>query len=244
MGASLRDRATRPSDQAPAGLGDPASVPSAALAFAELIERNTPTLDDALILANNVAKDRKWDTFVVEPWMPSLIDLKWRILGDAEPEDIQRTECWEWWAGDNDEVYRIGPCGTRAEALEEALDYFDGHTVYLIEATRRDWPAPSAVSVIDDMLNNADDLFSEDLPDLNGAREQHKRAEEDLQRSLDAWMNRWRDVIFPAPTVFGRTRNAEIVLAHDCEALCAASQGGNEVPSSGTQSPPPDNTDV
>jgi len=29
MGASLRDRATRPTNQAPAGLGDTASVPSA-----------------------------------------------------------------------------------------------------------------------------------------------------------------------------------------------------------------------
>lgn len=52
---------------------------------------------------------------------------------------------WQWWAGDNDETYAIGPYATRGEALEEAFGHFGidpgeppdaAQTVHVIEALK------------------------------------------------------------------------------------------------------------
>lgn len=43
--------------------------------FAELIQRNTSTLDAALAVANFDAERRGHDRLVVEPWMPTLLSL-------------------------------------------------------------------------------------------------------------------------------------------------------------------------
>ena len=120
---------------------------------------------------------------------------------------------WEWWAGNNDENYQIGPCASRDEALEEACDYFgdDADTIFLIEATRAQWWSPRASTVIDELLNNCDDLFADDWPDLCGTKERRAEAEGELQSALDVWMNKWRDEIFPTPTRFASTRNSEAV---------------------------------
>lgn len=32
------------------------------------------------------------------------------------------SEVWQWWAGDNEERYSVGPCATREEAIAEAID--------------------------------------------------------------------------------------------------------------------------
>lgn len=119
---------------------------------------------------------------------------------------------WNWWAGDNDEHYRVGPCESRDEALAEATDYFgDAETIFLIEACVATWGAPSADSVIGDMLDNCDDLFAEDYPDgLDGTKEEQAEAEKELQAALDGWMAKWSR-IFPTPTRFACSRNHETV---------------------------------
>jgi hypothetical protein len=43
--------------------------------FAELIQRNTQTLDAALCLANARAEREGYDRLVVEPWIPALLSL-------------------------------------------------------------------------------------------------------------------------------------------------------------------------
>jgi hypothetical protein len=53
------------------------------LAFCEMMERNTSTLDCALIQANATAEARKWDRYVVEGWMPALLELKSAITQNA-----------------------------------------------------------------------------------------------------------------------------------------------------------------
>lgn len=43
---------------------------------------------------------------------------------------------WQWWAGSNDEEYRLaGPCKTKEIAIDEAYGCTDpGDTIHLIEA--------------------------------------------------------------------------------------------------------------
>ncbi len=57
---------------------------------------------------------------------------------DDTPEVVEVTDAdrWRWWAGDNEEEYRLaGPCRTRASAIDEAYgDTEPGDRIYLIEA--------------------------------------------------------------------------------------------------------------
>jgi hypothetical protein len=151
-------------------------------------------------------------------------------LSQAEPEvsalsgfDPSR---WQWWSGPDDEIYRCGPCATREEAISEAQsNYDDAEVIYVVEATSQIWPAPSARSVIDDMFENSDDLFSEDYPEPIGTDAQMQEAESELQAALDCWMEKWRHVIFPEPTRFGRTRNEEAIAASGMEAGTGETEG-------------------
>ena len=119
---------------------------------------------------------------------------------------------WQWWSGPDDEFYRCGPHATREDAIEDARSNYDDRTyIYVIEAVPQMWPAPDAVRVIEDLFENSDDLFSEDYPDRCGTPDENKQAEQELQVALNAWMDKWRDKIFPTPTTFGCTRNAESI---------------------------------
>ncbi len=57
---------------------------------------------------------------------------------DDTPEMVEVTavDRWRWWAGDNEEEYRLaGPCLTRSTAIDEAYgDTEPGDRIYLVEA--------------------------------------------------------------------------------------------------------------
>lgn len=119
-----------------------------------------------------------------------------------------------WWAGDNEEFFRIGPCGTREEALGEARGYFgEEATIHLIHAAIADWCAPGGDQVIDMMIDNSDDLFVEDgFPDMAGTKEAVAAAEAELDHLLATWLAKHR-AIFPDPTSFGWIGEREILPA-------------------------------
>lgn len=77
--------------------------------FAELIRRNTQTLDAALCLANARAERERYDRLVVEPWMPMLLSLledvteilpeesdnQNRLLSEKQPKSVVSSEVAE-----------------------------------------------------------------------------------------------------------------------------------------------------
>lgn len=118
---------------------------------------------------------------------------------------------WNWYAGRDEETFSVGPCADREEAIQQGKDYFDEDGFFIVEATKAVWAPPVADRIITDMLENSDDLFSEDYPELTGTVEQQMLAESELQRLLDEWMDKYRDIIFPTPWAFAASRNAEYI---------------------------------
>lgn len=124
-----------------------------------------------------------------------------------------------WWAGDNEEFFKVGPYAAREEALGEAKAYFgEDSGIYLMQARLADWSPPDASSIIDLMIDNSDELFFEDgFDDMAGTKEAIANAEAELNELLSGWLNRWRD-IFPTPTSFGWMGPQEFIPAQEADA--------------------------
>jgi len=127
----------------------------------------------------------------------------------SEPAEIGSP--WEWWAGDNEEFYQSGPHGSRGAAiLAGRADFGPDRQLFVIEAASGRWSPPDADTIINEMMENADDLFVEETPDLEGPADDLDEAKAELQLALNHWFRR-HSTIFPTPTSFAATRNAEIL---------------------------------
>ena len=124
-------------------------------------------------------------------------------------------DIWKWYAGRDEERYVVGPLDCREDAIADGTDNFNEEDgFHIIEATKQVFPPPSANRIIEDMFENADDLFciEDEYPEQCGTKEQQDAAEAELQVMLNDWMGKWREQIFPTPWVFGKTRNAEYIV--------------------------------
>lgn len=120
-----------------------------------------------------------------------------------------------WWAGTSEEFMNIGgPFTTRDEAIAEGRHCNDGDPFWIVEASLANWRAPSASSVLDMIIENADELFYEDGFDgeFDGGKDALEAAENDLQTVLNEWFLRHLR-IFPTPTAFGCSGPSEQIDA-------------------------------
>lgn len=117
-----------------------------------------------------------------------------------------------WWAGTNPEFMNIGgPFPSREQAISEGRSYQNGEPFYIIEAAIQGWSAPCAEDVIERWCENADEYFYEDCFDgFVGGKEAELEAENDLQRVLNEWFLRHKDIC-PTPTVFATRGAAEAI---------------------------------
>lgn len=123
-------------------------------------------------------------------------------MGSEIPTEEGRVA--SWWAGDNEEFYRVGPCVSRDAAIAEARSYFgEDCWLHILEAELARWAPPSGSQVIDMMIDNSDELFFEDGFDgMAGTDDEVARAEAELDALLAGWLERHRS-IFPTPSAFG-----------------------------------------
>ena len=134
---------------------------------------------------------------------------------------------WHWYAGRDEEVYQIGPCDTREQALAEAIadelgifDDADGQTklsIHLVEA-RKD-PLRLATWIdIERMLEHAEEAIIEsDLgcehdngPFFDAAPEQEADLKARIARACDEWQA--AHAIRPTTWTFTHMRNHEHVV--------------------------------
>lgn len=122
---------------------------------------------------------------------------------------------WEWWASADQELYTVGPCVSREQVIEEGRRGLCDHenaSFHIIEAKGRIVQF-SAERLIEDQYYEQDDWFNFDdgpEPDRQGKTTTIKQADDELQALLDGWCAKWRHT-FIKPTMFGETRNAEVI---------------------------------
>ena len=133
----------------------------------------------------------------------------------TEQDETMTTPEWQWWASRDEEQYLVGPCASREEAIEHALEDFDGEPFHIVEARKGSmirW-VPKAARIIEIMAESADDdgAFGEDdYCEPVGSAEAVSAAEADLDGLLAAWFSR-HAAVFPEPWAFAATRNGEWV---------------------------------
>ena len=137
---------------------------------------------------------------------------------------------WQWWAGRDDEFFRIGPCATREEAIQEAVG--DGmceersdadpeiweNRIHLIEAQQAPLRLADWIDT-DTVLERADESLSEsdrgggeydDGPWFEYTPAQEADLAARLRRACDEWQAA-HGLVFTS-TTFSATRNAEFVV--------------------------------
>ncbi|OJX99076.1 MAG: hypothetical protein BGP07_03150 [Rhizobiales bacterium 63-22] len=120
---------------------------------------------------------------------------------------------WKWYAGPDDEVFTIGPCDTREEAIEEAQGYgYEGF--HLVEAVKDDIRLADYIgadNILEEAEERAYDLCdpesSESLFDVTGDQCADLTAR--LRKACDEWQEA-HGLRF-VPWAFTRTRNAEYI---------------------------------
>lgn len=117
-----------------------------------------------------------------------------------------------WYAGGSEEYMNIGgPFATREEAIAEGRHDRGGDPFYICFAGLMPWSAPDATSVIDRWTEDHDELWWEDgFPGFDGpdAEGREAAAEADLQRVLNEWFQRHKDML-PTPTAFAVHHSGE-----------------------------------
>jgi hypothetical protein len=136
-----------------------------------------------------------------------------------------KEEGWNWYAGADEECYTIGPCDTREQALQEALDSdvgyeneFDVCAVHLIEARKDplqfskfcgiDWLVDSAFENAEDNAYEVGNEYGDPIFDVSEADIR------DFQRRLAEAMDEWQranNLVFTG-WAFTSTRNSELVV--------------------------------
>lgn len=148
----------------------------------------------------------------------------------AAPE-TDPNDGWAWWASADDEFYTVGPCATREEAFQEAIDDEFGFTWENEEKTRyscafylqeaRPYNVRLATCLPPDILEYAlerlwdtDRLCSEYDEDFRFecTIEQERDLRLRLEAACDAWQ-RDHGLVFKAST-FEETRNSEFITEH------------------------------
>lgn len=141
----------------------------------------------------------------------------------AMTETTTQGRGWRWFAGDNDEMYRTGPCDSREAAIAAAIHGGTGreygaeppqHTIYLIEA-RQDPIDLSDWVDVDAMVENLHERLGDDLGSEDGESpaegawtdEQHADLETAIKVAVAAWQARHAIVV--TPRMFTDSRNAE-----------------------------------
>lgn len=143
-----------------------------------------------------------------------------------------------WYAGDNDERYTIGPCGSSEEALQEAAGE-DWDRVFIVEAAKE----PVRLSRYFEVERLFDELAEDsdigdpdgDAVEINASDEQAKELQALVRAAIDDWQARHKLVI--DPWVFTHTRNAADFRRcaaceewekpeHSCSIEPAAAEGG------------------
>lgn len=137
-------------------------------------------------------------------------------------EKQSTSENWQWWAGDNDEHYSVGPCATREEAIAEAVDTDVGYDetpdgpvnhLHLCEALM--YPPLRLANYLNlrRIIEDAEEQV-EEMNNPNGDRtlfdasaDQLSDLAERLKRACDEWQQA-QGLVFNAYT-FQKTRNLE-----------------------------------
>ncbi|ATQ56172.1 hypothetical protein [Paracoccus yeei] len=149
---------------------------------------------------------------------------------EATGADAQANVPWQWWAGPDDEYFKIGPCATREAAIQEAVN--DGlcerrsednpevweNCIHLVEAQQAplrlaDWiGADTALERADECLSDSDRVSCEydDGPWFECTPAQEADLAARLRRACDEWQAA-HGLIFTS-TTFSATRNAEFVV--------------------------------
>jgi hypothetical protein len=114
---------------------------------------------------------------------------------------------FQWWAGDNEEVYRYGPHKSRQAALDDASGNMEpGQAAFVIEAITGALNF-DARRVIEHLLDSSEDLYGESAdPDRDGTPAAIKLANDELQTLLDGWLDKHRHT-FTEPDKFEVSRN-------------------------------------
>lgn len=156
------------------------------------------------------------------------------------PADTQWTGPWQWWAGANEEWMTIGPCDTRQQAIDEAVqDGFgeiqgeDGawrNAFYVCEARQdplrlANWiGADTALERADEDFANNYHLAEEDLgPWFEATAEQEADLCGRLRKACDEWQ-RDHNLRFHTPT-FSASRNGEFIITDALRALSGGRDG-------------------
>lgn len=146
---------------------------------------------------------------------------------------------WQWWAGDSEEWFYIGPYASREEAIEEATDAATGEFqdeddggvwtvgIYVVEARQdplriADWiKAYDLLDVAEEEVSESDRASEYDDDEFfKCSIEQQRDLEERVKRACDEWQEA-HGLVFKCRS-FSATRNAEyIVVPHPDAALNA-----------------------
>lgn len=133
---------------------------------------------------------------------------------------------WQWFAGEAEDYYYVGPCASRAEAIEKAERKWPGRTIHLIEARQDPVQLAKWISV-DDMVERLHESLGNDLGGEDGESPaedawtdaQHRDLEASIERAVVEWQARHRIVV--VPRTFSATRNAEVIPAAAAEPIPA-----------------------
>lgn len=123
-------------------------------------------------------------------------------------------ENFQWWyaVGHGSEPERYnGPCGTRDEAISEALNNDGSESGYAIVEAALSQPTTKGTFDANFVLvkydENNEECWDEDGPEITPTSEQGSELEAALDKALDEWME--RHGLRGRAWAFGATRNAE-----------------------------------
>lgn len=144
--------------------------------------------------------------------------------------DTPDTNGWAWWAGRDEEYQTVGPCSTREEAIEAAIDAEFNFEWANEEKTRfsvrfnvcearneplrlADWLVDDPLEYAEDQVWNSDRTSSEydDGPFFKCTPEQEEDLRERLRRACDEWQAE-HGLVFKCHT-FSDVRSGEWVTA-------------------------------
>lgn len=100
---------------------------------------------------------------------------------------------YRWYAGNDDEVFQVGPCESRQEAFDEAKG-MDWEIIYLVNATKVEMTAPMlddfAERILEDVIESNMEAWGEDGCDDGWTPEQHAQLAGMLRQVLATFLER------------------------------------------------------
>ena len=122
---------------------------------------------------------------------------------------------WKWWAGGSEEIYTVGPCDTREEAIECAKFEIGEDGFYILEACQDPMQIADFIPEADTILEWTEDHYQDS--GLSGEDEVGFDVPDDLVLDLDrrikAAAQEWQEahnLVFK-PWSFTAQRNAEYI---------------------------------